>query len=418
MKRACRLLWTAFLLTAGTASFAAAQSVPGTQPAPRTKSNDPFLSGAPFTFEQLQRLLGENPIPFRRRRDAIQARGLSFTPSPEQIERLKAAGASEDTLKLIKSSVKATVASLPPPPKPLGGLELICAPSECEITLNGTALGSTQSGTMEAKGLSAGTWTIDFKKAGYIGSQSTVRIETDKTTPVSIVLEPDRKTQEAFGAELFQKVLSAIGGKDGIQGLASMQAIGSTTIGTRDGKSLRWTLAMRNKQDRALFQVRAGDGVLHEVAFAGNEYKVSKRVKGQDVQDLPTDFGLIRDCQLAVLIQRLENPQFKMVANHDVPVAGDEFALIAESVTEKLFISLDDHLRPQRVKITTATGVGSAIVTYSDYFQQEKLSYPKTLQIKPDGWQLGIDVRFDKMEFGSNWKDNDYKLKGKPLANF
>jgi hypothetical protein len=175
---------------------------------------------------------------------------------------------------------------------------------------------------------------------------------------------------------------------------------------------------MRNKQDRALFQVRAGDGVLHEVAFAGNEYKVSKHVKGQDVQDLPTDFGLIRDYQLAALIRRLENPQFKMVASHNLPVVGEEFALVAEDGTEKIFIGLDDNLRPQRVRITTATGVGSAIVTYSDYFLLEKVLYPKTVQIKPDGWQQGIDVRFDKVECGANFKDNDYKLKGKPLADF
>src|SRR5258708_26318768 len=147
MKRICRFLRTAVLLAAVPASFAAAQSVPRTQPAPR--HNDPFLSGAPFTFEQLRRLLGENAIPFRRRRDAVQARGLSFTPSPEQIEKLKAAVASDDMLKLIQSSIKSNVASVSAAPKPLGGLALTCVPLEYEITLNGTVLGSTQDGTIE-----------------------------------------------------------------------------------------------------------------------------------------------------------------------------------------------------------------------------------------------------------------------------
>jgi len=418
MKRASRLLRTAVLLAAVPAGFSAAQSVPGTQAALRPKANDPFLSGAPFSFEQLQRLLGENAIPLRRRREAIQTRGLNFSPTSEQIEKLRAAGVSEDLLKLIKSAVRSTVASMPSAPKPQGALALTCAPSECEITLNGTSLGSTQSGTMEVKNLSAGSWTIDFKKAGYIGSQIAARVETDKTTPVSTVLEPDRKTQEALGAGLFRKVVSAIGGEDGIKALASVQAIGSATIGVRDGKNPRWTLAMRNKQDRALFQVRAGDGILHEVAFVGSEYKVSKKVKGQDVQDLPTGFGLIRDYQLAALIRRLQNPQFTMLANHDLPADGDEFALVAEGGTEKIFIVLDDRLRPQRVRIATAAGVGSAIVTYSDYFLLENVSCPKALQIKPEGWQQGIDVRFDKVDLNSKLNDNDYKLKGKPLANF
>src|SRR5260370_19194531 len=126
----------------------------------------------------------------------------------------------------------------------------------------------------------------------------------------------------------------------------------------------------------------------------------------------------MRDYELSALIRRLGNPQLKMVANHNLPVTGEEFALVAESGTEKIFIGLDDNLRPQRVRITTATGVGSAMVTYSDYCLLEKALYPKTVQIKPDGWQQGIDVRFDKVEFSANLKDNDYKLKGKPLTNF
>src|ERR1700682_3279432 len=136
------------LLATASASVSAAQNVSrGHDAVPRPKSNDPFLNGGPFSFEQLQRLLGENPIPLRRRREAIQARGVSFSPSPEQIEKLKTAGVSEDMLKLLKS-VKYTIASVAPAPKRLGGLALTCAPSECEVTLNGTSLGSAQSGTM------------------------------------------------------------------------------------------------------------------------------------------------------------------------------------------------------------------------------------------------------------------------------
>jgi hypothetical protein len=418
-KRAYPWLWAAFLLAAASADFSTAQNVSRAREAaaPRPKSNDPFLSGAPFSFDQLQRLIAEDAIPLRRRKDAIQARGLSFSPSSEQLEKLKAAGASEEVLKLIKNSPRFSVASVPVAP-PTGALIVTCAPADCEIALNGTALGATQNGTLKALGLSPGTWTIDFKKAGYVGSQTTARIELDKTTPVSSVLEPDRKTQESMGAEVFRKMIGAIGGDEGIKTLTSVQAVGSTTFATGENSSLRWTLAMRNKQDRALFQVRAGDGFLHEVAFAGTEYKVSKRLKGQDVQDLPTTFGLIRDYQLAAMIRRLQNSQFKMIAKHDVPSAGEEFALVAESGTETISIGLDDNLRPQSIRITTPTGVGSANVTYSDYFQQDKVSYPKTVQIKPEGWRQGIDVRFDKVEFSTKLSDNDYKLKGKPFVNF
>jgi hypothetical protein len=182
-----------------------------------------------------------------------------------------------------------------------------------------------------------------------------------------------------------------------------------------DGKSVRWTVLMRNRTDRALFQARAGGGILHEVAFLGSEYRASKNLKGADALELPTDFGFVRDYQLAALITKLSDPQFKIWSPHPLPVAGEEFSLFAESGTEKYAIGVDSALRPQRIKITTATGVGSGLIIYGDYYKKEKVSYPKTLQIKSEGRQQGIDVRFDTVELSPNLNDLDYKLKGKPL---
>src|SRR5260370_15996455 len=198
MKRICRFWRTAVLLAAVPASFSVAQTVPRTQPAPR--HNDPFLSGAPFSFEQLQRLLGENAIPIRRRRDAVQARGVSFTPSPEQIEKLKAAGASDDMLKLIKSSIKSNVASLSAAPRALGGLALTCAPLECEITLNGAVLGSTQSGTMQLNEIAAGDLAIHLQKAGFILSPRTGPRKKGKKKPPFKFPLTRCQTQQTFCA--------------------------------------------------------------------------------------------------------------------------------------------------------------------------------------------------------------------------
>lgn len=194
-----------------------------------------------------------------------------------------------------------------------------------------------------------------------------------------------------------------------------MQATGSATILTPDGKSVRWTLLMRNRTDRALFQARGGGGILHEVSFLGSEYRASKNLKGPDALDLPTDFGFVRDYQLAALVTKLSDPQFKLWSVHPLPVSGEEFSLYAESGTEKYAIALDSELRPQRIKITTATGVGSGLIIYGDYYKKDKASYPKTLQIKSEGHQQGIDVRFDTVELSPNLSDLDYKLKGKPV---
>src|SRR5271165_5751671 len=87
---------------------------PGSGAAPQTvasdrrvahaaKSADSFLSGAPFTLDQVLHVVSLDAIPLRRRKDAIQNRGVDFTWSPEISSKLTAAGAPEDLVDLIKS---------------------------------------------------------------------------------------------------------------------------------------------------------------------------------------------------------------------------------------------------------------------------------------------------------------------------
>ncbi len=407
-----RCICSALFAFGSVALLAAPQAAPpDRKPSAVRKTSDPFLSGAPFTYEQVLRLLGQDAIPIRRRKEAIQNRGVAFSPSPDEIEKLRSVGASDDILKLIKNRAMPVAASLPPKKPPAGRISVTCAPAECDISLNGTALGSTQGGILEMAELSAGAWTVDFKKDGFIGFQSVVTVEAERTTPVSAVLIPNRATQESFGADLFRKVVLALGGQDSLADLATVQATGSATIPTREGKSVRWTLFMRNRPDRGLFQAQAGK-ILYEVAFTGSEYKTGKNLKGQEALELPTALGFIRDNQLSALISKLADPRVKLLAGHRYPLPNEEFGLTADAGSDKISISLDNDLRPQKLQIA-----GSVVITWSDYVQSGKAWYPKTTQIKPEGWQQAIDVHFDTVEPSPKLTDGDYKLKGKPLSH-
>jgi hypothetical protein len=392
--------------------------IAATDPKPsHGKKADPFLTGDPFTLDQVLVLLKQDAIPMRRRKEAIENRGIAFALSTDTLSKLEAAGAPDEILDVIKGKAKPAAAS-PTVAKavPKGTLTLTCAPAECQVSLNGTSIGPTSGGTLEATGLTPGKWVIDFSKEGFAGNQSSVTVEAAKSTAVAVTLGPDPAAREAFGAHLFQKMTGAVGGPDGLKTLASVQAVGSTTLWGRDGKSVRWTLLMRNRADRGLFQAKSGR-LLHEVTFTGSEFKASKNLKGDEALELPTDFGLIRDYQLPALIARMQSAGFKLVADHPDPAAGDDFVLFAETGTEKISVALDSNQRPERVKITTAAGLGSALVTYSDYVQSGNAFYPKTMQIKPDNQQQGIEVRFDTVELNPNLTDPDYKLRGKPFVD-
>jgi len=386
------------------------------KPAHSRRSSDSFLTGDPFTLDQVLLLLKQDAIPLRRRKEAIENRGVAFAMSNDTLEKLQSAGASDDILDVIKSKARPA----PPPPvvapKPVakGMLALTCAPLECQVSLNGSSIGATQGGKLEVAGLTPGNWTVDFTKQGFVSRQNIVMVEPAKSTALAATLAPDRAAREAFGKQLFQKVVAALGGDDGLKTLASVQARGSTTLWAHDGSSVRWTLLMRNRTDRALFQAKSGR-ILHEVMFEGSEFKASKNLTGNDALQLPTDFGMIRDYQLPALIARLQSANYRLVADHPEVAAGEDYSIMAESGTDKISIGLDANSRPQRVKIATDTGIGSALITYADYVQNGNSYYPKTMMIKPEGQQQGIEVRFDNVELNPNLKDPDYRLRGKAL---
>jgi len=379
------------------------------------KSADPFLTGAPFTLDQILHLVGQDAIPLHRRKEAIQNRGVDFAWSSETSAKLKAAGAPEDLIELVKSKAKPEAVPIPKP-VPAGALRVNCAPAECDVSFNGVSQGSTSSGVIQLAGLAPGNAVIDFRKTGYISRQSTLAIEEGKTASVSATLDPNRETQEAFGAALFQKIIQAVGGEEAVRQLNTVQATGSVIIWGHDGTSVRWSLLMRNQPERAFFEAKAGN-LVHEVIFTGSEFKASKSLKGQDALELPADFGFIRENQLSALIGRLRSPQFKMLAGHAAPIEGEEFSLFAETGTEKISVGLDAQSRPQRVRINTETGVGSVFITYSEYAEFDKAWYPTSMQIKPDGRPQGIELHFDKVELHPILKDGDFKLKTHGLGN-
>ena len=55
-------------------------------PPAEKKIEDPFLNGAPLTFEQVLKLAGQEAIPLRRRKEAILNRGIDFSLSPDQAD--------------------------------------------------------------------------------------------------------------------------------------------------------------------------------------------------------------------------------------------------------------------------------------------------------------------------------------------
>ena len=381
--------------------------------------SDSFLSGPPFTLDQVIRVIGQDAIPIKRRKEAIQNRGVDFAMTPEAVARLKAAGTTEDVLELIEVKARPLPPPpLPPPPKPpaTGNIHVSCAPAECEVAVNGVHQTATSNGSVELTGLPPGSYTVDLSREGYVSKQDLIKVEADKVTPLSATLAPTRETREKLGAELFEKMMNALGGEANFAPLSSLQATGSVTTFISDGRTIRWSMRLRTRTNHALVQVKTGS-IEHEVLFIGNDISASKSLKGQDALELPAAFGMIRDNQFAAFMARFDPKQYKFVAA-DPDSPNSEFSFTAEGATNKILVGLDSESRPLRVKIVTETGMGSLAINYSDYILVGQAWYPKTMLVKAEGQQHGVEVHFDRVELDATSKDADFRLKNKLFANF
>jgi len=87
--------------------------IAATDPKPgHGKKADPFLTGDPFTLDQVLLLLKQDAIPMRRRKEAIENRGIAFPLSSDTLAKLESSGAPDEILDVIKSKGKA--ANAPP----------------------------------------------------------------------------------------------------------------------------------------------------------------------------------------------------------------------------------------------------------------------------------------------------------------
>src|SRR6202034_4422357 len=103
-------VWAAVFVSAVTAvpGFAAPSDQ---KPAHGKKPSDPFLTGDPFTLDQVLMLLKQDAIPMRRRKEAIENRGIAFALSSDTLAKLQSAGATDEILDVIKSKAKPAAAA-------------------------------------------------------------------------------------------------------------------------------------------------------------------------------------------------------------------------------------------------------------------------------------------------------------------
>jgi hypothetical protein len=370
-----------------------------------SKGDDPFFTGAPFSLNDLLQRVGV--IADRRLSIAIERRGISFTPSQADLDKLKQAGASEELLTRIK--VKA-----PPPPKPVvpakpaiaGPMTLQCAPAECEVSINGKPRGATTRGSLTVEGLPAGEAVIDFKKEGFEGQQISVAVRAAVLSAHTVKLKPTAAHQANLGKELLAKMTEKLGGAAAFQQASGMTATGTATLWQSGGQQSEWKLLARLKLPKMAYLEISGNGMKWWTSLSGTDIKAdgSKQMRGGPVAgEMEKLARVFRDHQPASLVEHLKT--MRLSVPDGVAEASGAWRLHAVDDSGAYNIFLTPEYTPMRAVSESAAGVE---IIYADYAIVQKAWYPKSMTIKfPDQTQHGLEIHFTQVRFDPKLSDRD-----------
>ncbi len=378
------------------------------------KKDDPFLRGPAFSFDDLLRLVGN--VYEGRLKEAIERRGVAFSPSPTQLNALKNAGASAELTALILSKAPAPPkAATAPAPPPSGAVVVECAPAECAISVNGVAKGQTRNGALEISHLPPGPAVIDFKKAGYETEQATVVVKAGARVTSSATLNPTLATQQEIGKSIFARMRERLGGNAGLAEVAALTAAGNATLWPAGGQRTDWQITGRLKLPASLAYLEiSGAGLNWWVSLKGSDAKRggSGKLKGSPVAlEMEKLIRLYRDYQLAALVGRIEAENMKLLAVSANPDSGGKIGLRAVGQPDSFRFSLAADGTPEKVTYESASGLGSGLeVVYGEYVKVGNAAYPRSMAIRfADQAQHGMQLRFEEVKSAPKLTDREFR---------
>jgi hypothetical protein len=377
------------------------------------QKEDPFFSGPPFSLNDiLQRV---NIIPDRRLITAIDRRGLNFSPTQADYQKLKTAGASAQLIQVVTDKTPPPPKPAPPTPPPApalsGPITLQCGPGECEILVNGKAHGLTSKGLLQLHGLPVGEIVVDFRKDGFEGQQVSLMLHADRPASKAVTLKPTAATQAAAGKQLLNKMIEKMGGVPALEGEAMLSASGNASLWPAGGQRTEWRVACRLKlPSQSLIEIN-GAGLHWWTSLSASESKAdgTHKMKGGPVAlEMEKLVRFYRDYQPLLLFARLQ--KMNLSATDLVPDANGQWHLHAIESDGSYNVAAATDFTPVRVVHESASGLGSGLeIIYADYATIGKSYYPKTMAIKfSDQSQHGLELHFDHVEFVSKLTDKDF----------
>jgi hypothetical protein len=324
----------------------------------------------------------------------IEMYGLDFRPTPEDLAKLRGASASDALLKAVRAARMPVL-----PPKPVvkdGHLAVVCEPVDCDVRLNGAPAGTTRNGVLPVMTLPQGPVTVSAVRASYdaVQAKQEALIWAGEIARVEFHFKPSHEALASAGAALLQRMCEALDAAGA--GVKTFRAKGTVYLQDRGGHRTAWTLTeWLQSSDSARFEF-ARLRERYEITQSAAGFVWKKRPKiGNTQETLEEMIRLLAEYRFASVVDEFRSPGMTAVAA-DLAFGIDRPAAFrVESGATAWAVTLDAANRPSEIRVEPSARAASLRIVYSDYVQQEGLSYPMTTQIiRPDGVS-GIEARLE-----------------------
>ncbi len=383
---------------------------------------DKFLTGPPFPLEEVLGALNAH-VPARRILSAVESRGVTFYPSPADVSKLQAAGATDDLIQLIEAKGAKFKPAPPPPPKPkiAGLLTLSCAPAECNVSVDGKPQGPTQAGVKKVAGLvigPQGSVVVDFSKDGYFGQQIIVPLQPNAPeTPKLVTLQPTAAMQEKLGSQLFAHLLAKIGGEAGIKEAQMLTGSGTAALYDATGQRSDWNFTARLNGSAAsayiemeikLAELKWRDVIKGPVVRSGGAGKLKNTPV---VKEMAQNIQQFRDYQPAALLAALNAQKLKWVSILGAPSPSGPVTLKGTGSAGEYTLTVDSNGLLDSVVYQPAVGHGPALsVQYGNYAPVGQGKTPKVFDLRyQEKTPHGLSLHFDSVQYAPKLTDKDFR---------
>lgn len=381
-----------------------------------------------FSFERLLELTkaaqSKNPpVSINALPKYVKQCGLAFKPTPENVEQLRAAGATEPLMEAVGDvSGVVTTPNAPPPVveevKKEGSLSVTCKPVECTVMIDGKESGTTDQGELKEIKLPEGKYTISAKSPEHIPDTEGQVIEIHDRSSISVIFtfEQDTAALARQGNALLTSMIIALGGENGMRDAAFFKGVGRIEVHDKSGKPTSWDIdaLVRFPNDARFNTSRYGKQYQLWKEESGFMWR-QKNLKGQEFHDLEDGLRYGLEAHLAQQVQLFRGPGVRVTADKFTVPPGEDpvFRVTDGSYTYR--VTLNTESRPKEIVLESGGLRTGTKWVYADYEQKGAGFVPLTTAVLLPGSGLkGVEVKYRTVELNpANVKPSDFRSGGR-----